>query len=284
MKKITKDSYIKNFIEQRYRDFVLKPALKILNSHQKKSEVLFWTMPFDTICKNITLNHFYENEILNGMCEMVSDKDGIVLDVGANIGNHSLFFANRFSKVIAFEPVPSNCWIVKSNLYLNNKKNLVLIEKGLSSKNIKMAVDATNPKNTNNVVSEISEALEDQTVIDVVIGDEEVRKLALDKKIVLIKIDVEGHEPDVVEGLRETIKSDMPTIFWEAFSREEASKTKTLLENMGYKNFYHLTPNKFGNRLINKLWKSISKATYIVEFDRCERFDGMNVASKTKFI
>lgn len=284
MKKITKDSYIKNFIEQRYRDFVLKPALKILNSHQKKSEVLFWTMPFDTICKNITLNHFYENEILNGMCEMVSDKDGVVLDIGANIGNHSLFFSNRFSKVIAFEPVPSNCWIVKSNLYLNNKKNLILIEKGLSSKNIKMAVDATNPKNTNNVVSEITEALGSQTVIDVVIGDEEVRKLALDKKIVLIKIDVEGHEPDVVEGLRETIKSDMPTIFWEAFSREEANKTKILLENMGYKNFYHLTPNKFGNRLINKLWKSISKATYIVKFDLCQRFDGMNVASNTKLL
>ncbi len=284
MKKITQDSYIKNFTEQRYRDFVLKPALKLLNAHQKKSESVFWTMPFDTICKNITLNHFYEPELLNGMCELVKDKDGIALDIGANIGNHSLFFANRFAKVISFEPVPSNCWIVKSNLYLNGIQNLVLIKKGLSNKNIKMALDSSNPKNTNNGVSAISEVLGSQTIIDVVIGDEEISKLSLDKKVVLIKIDVEGHEPFVVEGLKATIKKDMPTIFWEAFSREEANRTKVLLEDMGYKNFYHLTPNRFHNRLLNKIWRSISKATFIVGFDSCQRFDGMNVASKTDLL
>lgn len=279
MKKITNDHYIKNFFEQKYRDFVLKPALRIINKHQAKSEITFWTMPFDSICKNITLNKFYEVELLNGMCKLVKNKDGIAIDIGANIGNHSLFFAKKFKQVIAFEPVPNNCWIVKANAYLNRIDNLVLIEKGLSNKNTQMAVDNTNRENTNNGVSEIIENSSKQIIVDVAIGDEEIKNLNLNKKIEIIKIDVEGHEPFVVEGLKRTIEKDKPLIFWEAFSRNDANKTKVLLEQMGYKNFYHITPNKFSNRLLNKLWKSISKATYLVEMDKCQKFDGMNVAS-----
>ena len=279
MKKITNDNYIKNFFEQRYRDFVLKPALKIVNKHQANSEITFWTMPFDSICKNITLNKFYEVELLNGMCELAKNKGGIAIDIGANIGNHSLFFAKKFKRVVAFEPVPSNCWIVKANAYLNRIDNLVLIEKGLSNKNTQMAVDISNRENTNNGVSEIIENSSNQIIVDVAIGDEEIEKLNLNKKIEIIKIDVEGHEPFVIEGLKRTIEKDKPLIFWEAFSRNEANKTKVLLEQMGYKNFYHITPNKFSNRLLNKLWKSISKATYLVKMDKCQKFDGMNVAS-----
>jgi FkbM family methyltransferase len=282
MKKITKDNYLKTFIEKRYRDLVLKPALKILNKHQAKSPVRFWTMPYDTICKTITLNNFYEVELLKGMCEIVKNKDGIVLDIGANIGNHSLYFAKKFNTVISFEPVPSNCWIVQANAYLNKINNLTLIQKGLSNKNIKMAVDNSNRENTNNGVSEINKNSENQIVIDVAIGDEEIERLNLNKKIEMIKIDVEGHEPFVVEGLKKTIKKDMPIIFWEAFSRNEANKTKILLEEMGYKYFYHLTPNKFSNKVLNKLHRTISKATYIVDYEQCEMFDGMNVASNIK--
>ena len=32
--------------------------------------------------------------------------NGTVLDIGANIGNHSLFFSNYFYKVLSFEPHP----------------------------------------------------------------------------------------------------------------------------------------------------------------------------------
>lgn len=284
MKKITKDVHLKNFLEQKYRDFVLKPALKIVNKHQAKSDTIFWTMPFDSICKNIILNKFYEIELLNGMCELVNNKDGVVIDIGANIGNHSLYFAKKFKQVIAFEPLPSNCWILKSNLYLNKINNLMLIEKGLSNINTQMAVDASNRKNTNNSVSEIIEGSNNQIVVDVAIGDEEIEKLNLDKKIDVIKIDVEGHEPFVVEGLKKTIEKNKPLIFWEAFSKAEADKTKVLLEQMGYAYFYHITPNRFGNKFLNGLWRSISRATYLVEIEGCRKFDGMNVASSEKLI
>jgi hypothetical protein len=66
-------------------------------------------MPYDSIGQAIILNGFYERELLQGMCSLVLDKNSIALDVGANIGNHSLFFSNNFDSVISFEPMASNC-------------------------------------------------------------------------------------------------------------------------------------------------------------------------------
>jgi FkbM family methyltransferase len=279
MKKITKDKYLSNFIEHKYRDLILKPALKAITKHQEKSEAIFWTMPYDSICKSTILNGFYEIALLNGMCEIAKNPNGIALDIGANIGNHSIFFSRKFKAVIAVEPAPSNCLILKSNLHLNNINNVTLIEKGLLNKNSKMALDNVDSKNTNNGISEIKSGVS-QALIDVVIGDEELQKMNLKEKIQLIKIDVEGRESLVIEGLKKTIEKDMPIIFWEAFTKKEVDEAQSLLKSMGYKNFYHLTPNRFEIPFLNKLWKSFSKATFLVPLEFCKRLDGMNVASK----
>lgn len=239
-------------------------------------------MPHDIICRSISLNGFYELELLQGMCSLVREKRGVVLDIGANIGNHSLYFSRQYSKVIAFEPVPSNCQILKANLYLNKIQNVTLIEKGLSNKKTKMAVDISNRHNTNNGLSDIQTATDTLSIVDVATGDEEIDNLRLCEQIVLMKIDVEGHENLVVEGLKKTIHKHTPIIFWEAFSRKEADKTRLILEKIGYKHFYHLTSNRYRNGLLNKLHRGISRAAYIVDYDSCEVFDGMNVAAVTK--
>ena len=281
MKKITKDKYLSNFIEHKYRDLILKPALKAITKHQEKSEAIFWTMPFDSICRSTILNGFYEIEILNGMCEIVKNSHGIALDIGANIGNHSIFFSKKFKSVIAVEPVPSNCLILKSNLHLNNINNVTLIEKGLLNKNSKMALDNIDSRNTNNGISEIKSGVS-QALIDVVIGDEELQAMNLSEKIQLIKIDVEGRESLVIEGLKKTIEKDMPIIFWEAFTKKDVEEAESLLKGLGYKFFYHLSPNRFDNPFLNKLWKSISKAAYLKPLESCKKLDGMNIASKER--
>jgi hypothetical protein len=96
MKKVTNNALIASFISNKYRDLILKPALKLLNRNQKNAPCNFWTMPYDSICQAIILNGFYERELLEGMCALVKDKNGIALDIGANIGNHSLFFSKHF--------------------------------------------------------------------------------------------------------------------------------------------------------------------------------------------
>jgi FkbM family methyltransferase len=244
-------------------------------------------MPYDSICQSIILNGFYERELLQGMCALVKDKNGIALDIGANIGNHSLFFSKHFDAVISFEPVPNNCLLLKANLFLNQIQNITLVEKALSDTNTKMGIDKGNSRNTNNTISELHKKDEDaanQIMVDVVVGDAELETLNLTQKITLIKIDVEGHEPFVVAGLRKTIGTHQPIVYWEAFSKDEAEKTKALLMEMGYSNFYHLTTKKYQSRLLNKLIKSFTNAAYLVEFEQCTQFDGMNVASVAKLM
>ena len=67
--------------------------------------------------------NFYEIEFLNYIKENYSDQTGII-DIGANIGNHSLFFLSflKCDNLYAFEPQQDNVSLLKSNL--SDYKNL----------------------------------------------------------------------------------------------------------------------------------------------------------------
>lgn len=217
------------------------------------------------------------------MCKLVEKKTGTVLDIGANIGNHTVFFSRIFEKVISFEPVPRNCWILKANLHLNSIKNVQLIEKGLSNTNEKLYIAHDDPKNTNNGISR-SDTSGTQNIVDVVRGDDELEKLSYPAPILMIKIDVEGLEPEVITGLEKTISIHKPIIYWEAFHKDAVDQSRVLLEKLGYENFYHLTTNKFSNKLMNKLSNSLGRSVYLKPLDQCSTYDGMNMASPKKLV
>lgn len=280
-KKIYSENPVTSFFGTQYKNLVLKQALKLLN--KRGAYPAFWTMPYDTICKEISLNGFYEKELLMGMCNLVEKKSGTVLDVGANIGNHTVFFSRIFEKVVSFEPVPRNCWILKANLHLNSIKNVQLIEKGLSNTNEKLYIAHDDPKNTNDGISR-SDTSGTQNIVDVVRGDDELGKLNYPAPILMIKIDVEGLEPEVIMGLEKTISIHKPIIYWEAFNKETVEQSKVLLEKLGYENFYHITTNRFSNKLMNKLANSLGRSVYLKPLDQCSTYDGMNVASPIKLV
>jgi len=237
-------------------------------------------MPYDTICREILVNGYYEKELLIGMTTIVKNKSGTVLDIGANIGNHTVFFSRTFKQVISFEPVPRNCWILKANLHLNEINNVALVEKALSDKNGHEFLAHDDPYNTNNGLSPLPRGqFGIGTRVEVVRGDDALRTMNYAAPITLIKVDVEGLEREVLKGLEETIREYRPTICWEAFTSEGVLATKTTLADMGYRNFYHLTTSRFENRYMNKLANSFGKSVYLLPLDHCKSFDGMNVAS-----
>ena len=62
------------------------------------------------------------------------------------------------------------------------------------------------------------------------------------KKITFIKIDVEGHEKEVIEGSRKIIKKFKPTLLVEIEERHTRVKVTETLEyinNLGYKSYYY---------------------------------------------
>ena len=115
-----------------------------------------------------------------------------------------------------------------------------------------MDIDKGNSRDINNVISQLGTNevnMMNQIIIDEVVGDAALEKLNLNQKITLIKFDIEGHEHFVAEGLRKTITTHQPIIYSEAFSKNEPEKTKVLLMEMGYSNFYDLTTKKYQNQL-----------------------------------
>lgn len=101
------------FLRRQYRNIVLKQALKLFQDSK------FWTMPSDAICREILLDGYYERDLLAGMCKLAGNKQGTCLDIGANIGNHSVYFSGHFAKVVAFEAHPRNVGILRANIHYN---------------------------------------------------------------------------------------------------------------------------------------------------------------------
>src|SRR5438552_3350090 len=75
---------------------------------------------------------FYENDLLQfiGAC---TPPGGVYLDVGANVGNHTVFFGKFLADhVIAVEPHPSLVPFLKRNLMVNGISNSTVIQCAVS--------------------------------------------------------------------------------------------------------------------------------------------------------
>jgi FkbM family methyltransferase len=223
------------------------------------------------------LDGYYEKDLLAAMVELVPDKTGTFLDIGANIGNHSIYLSKHFRRVISFEPVPRNCWVFKANRHLNRAHNITLVEKGLSSKPGQLYFGCEDPMQTNTGLHESKNGSEDEEIAEVVLGDDALQALGL-SNVVGVKIDVEGHEPEVIRGLDITLQTNHPVVFWEAFSLIDATRSVESLKRLGYRYFYHLglksssAMHYFPLRLHKRLPE-------LMPLDHKVIFSGLNVAS-----
>jgi len=149
---------------------------------------------------------------------------GTAVDVGAHVGFWSCAMADKFDKVIAFEPVKDNYDCLVKNVPDNVKTyNYALGEK---SKRIGLY----NPAPDNSGAWEHKD------------GDEysvhSLDSLEFVEKIDLIKIDVQGMEMAVLEGAKNKIKQSHPVIITEIPKGEaqRSDEVQFILFELGYDN------------------------------------------------
>jgi len=199
----------------------------IITSNVRGQEVSFFVADAeDEIQQHHFDGRFYEAEDL----ELIERKftGGVFLDIGANVGNHTLFVAKFLNpqKVIAVEPNPVAYRILKCNLALNDVVDRVeLHEVGMSDKSGR--ADLITPEYN----------LGGARVVDkpdgsfpIVQGDE----LINDRKVDFIKIDTEGLELQVIAGLNKTIERSRPVMFVEVDDNNIAA-FDAVLERHGYR-------------------------------------------------
>jgi FkbM family methyltransferase len=160
----------------------------------------------------------YEKGILYLMRDIVKDKqDAIFIDVGANVGHHSLFISKYCKEVHSFEPYDKVKDILLSKLLINNCNNIIVHNVGLGSKS--EFLDFFAPVGRNIATgSFMADHAKDNNIkigkLEIVEGNLFISKLQL-PKIDLIKIDVEGFEKYVLLGLKATLDKYRPFVVME---------------------------------------------------------------------
>lgn len=135
-------------------------------------------------------------------------KNNVVIDAGACEGDTALVFNLMFnpSSVYAFEPEKNNFKTLQYNSKLEKKGLLIPINKGLSAESGKAFI--TNSE----VSSRITNNQHEQEVDLVSIDDFAQKNPEIAPKIKLIKMDIEGAEPEALKGALKTIQTYRPIL------------------------------------------------------------------------
>jgi FkbM family methyltransferase len=161
-----------------------------------------------------------------------------VLDIGAYHGIYSLVAngIDRDKKVFAFEPVPGSYKKLVRNIELNNFKTKTF-NCGVSDKD-GVAVFYNINSSASLIGSFNKESFQHgETLIETKIPIRSLSSIVEEFKIPaidLMKIDVEGHEIEVLEGLNEYLKLHLPSILLEVLSDENAVKINEVFKDCDY--------------------------------------------------
>ena len=175
----------------------------------------------------------------------------LVIDVGANIGYVTLLLSKWVGlegKVVSFEPVPQTFELLSHNIRRLRLKNVTAINVGLSSESgtVRMRIPSDKDGFGNYYEASIVDAHRDQetgvgTTVDV--GRLDSFLPIISPQLTFIKVDVEGHELEVLQGSERILHSVKPALLVEISGNPDAAESKThklfnLLAGMEYKAYF----------------------------------------------
>ncbi|ANY15961.1 FkbM family methyltransferase [Bordetella pseudohinzii] len=176
---------------------------------------------------------FYELQMLLDIAARVRPGT-VILDIGANIGNHTVFFGLfcQAGLVMSFEPQPAVYQTLRRNVSLNALQDCVkTFPVGLGRQARRARLGQVDPNNIG--MTKLDLAAEGD--IEVRVLDELLHELENPPEVSVIKIDVEGMELDVLRGAGLLLKSQRPMIYAEAATEAELASLRNYLEPMGYR-------------------------------------------------
>ncbi len=196
--------------------------------------------------------------------ELLCHNGGVVIDIGANIGSHTLAMANlvgEAGQTYAFEPVPWAINKLKRNLELNNFKNIQIEQIALSDENhvgLEMEFRASFKIQAGQGVDKNGKINQDwwqqceRVVTKMQTLDAYVKEKGL-TRIDLIKLDVDGFEGKVIRGALNTLKEYKPFLIieiapaWIAMRGDSVVEIVNQLMEIGYRCFSEVTFEEFLN-------------------------------------
>lgn len=152
---------------------------------------------------------------------------GTVLDVGANVGSHTINFARKAGWVYSFEPHPHTYMNLCANILLHELNNVTPLNMALGS------------YNGETLIGDYDIASEHYSMGGFVgYGTLKTPMRTIDSlvysQLSFIKIDTEGHEFEVLKGANVTLQRESPIVFVEVHSKELIEPIHGFMRERGY--------------------------------------------------
>ena len=158
----------------------------------------------------------YEAHVTRLLSSMLSKGDTFV-DIGANIGYFSLLAASRVGldgRVIAFEPGPANCELMRRSIAENGYQNVITLWPAAVSDKDEEVLYTTPGINSNGRIVNPAEAAGTPNAMPVLAVALDGALAELDR-VDVIKMDIEGAEARAWRGMQEVIRRHRPQLLFE---------------------------------------------------------------------
>jgi len=170
--------------------------------------------------------------------------NGLVLDIGANIGIMTVHLARKLpnSKIVAFEPIPQNLKTLHRVIKYYKLNNVSVKEIALGNENneIEMVLPVVNSVKMQGLshvvhdsIDEYNEGIKIEVDSKKLDDIEDIKSSELE--ITGIKIDIENFEYFALKGGENLIKKHKPIIYCELWENENRTKCFDLLKSLDYK-------------------------------------------------
>ncbi|SDL86138.1 FkbM family methyltransferase [Chryseobacterium taihuense] len=227
-----------NFINRKTNKTFLDNRTLFKIKYNDRITRIFLNKKFGYVDNYIYKYGIYEKNVIDSIFKVINPNTTI-LDIGSNIGQHSLILAPYCKKIYAFEPIPEIYEEFKNSIKANNYKNIVLqnIAIGGKKETKNFYYSSSNAGSSSFIKNNGSTKLI-HVKIDLL-----KNVLPADQNFEIVKIDVEGYEAVVILDNKEIFLKNRPIFFLE-FSpnciNTEGSYSATELVNFFLDNNYEI--------------------------------------------
>lgn len=227
----------------------------------------FAVLARDTVSEEVLVAGLYEEALLLMLFEHLFKRQrsafshGVALDIGANIGNHSVFMGRYFARVVSVEPNPTALALLRCNLALAGATQAHVLPVGFSDRPGTLEFRQNDCGNLGGSGFTFAGLQGGQPIAcEVVRGDDVLTPEVLGGPLLLVKVDIEGAELAALTGMAATLVREQPLILFESNRSEGPGGGRevfALLRGLGYAQFLSIDevrwfPGRFG-RLVTRV-------------------------------
>lgn len=201
----------------------------------------------EPVDREIIIFKKYEKKEIEYLKNFIKKKEiTSFIDIGANSGYYTFLISNIFPKmsILAFEP--NRDAFEKLNISKQKNQNYIeLYNFGLSNKNSILKLRSLKKKNYiqsgGSTIHNRNEVYKNEVIYDAEfkIGDEIINK---ENEKVALKIDVEGHEIQVLQGIKNLLLQNKVILQIEIF-KKNYNQVNKYLEDLNYNQIFHIQSN-----------------------------------------